>query len=84
MNKWVGAAEAEFDLAETARYRDLLAQIGNRFGKQMPAGLWDSKRNAFAESVIALVGKTGEKIDSLDSPLLPGQEIHFFLMALGG
>ena len=84
MKDWVGAAEAEFDLKPGASYGDLLREINLKFGRNLPQGLWDRERKAFAESVAALVEGSGEKLDELDTPLREGMRVDFFLLALGG
>jgi len=84
LTNWVGTAEAEIELPDRAVYGDLLKAIDEKFGRKMRPGLWDKKKKKFDASVAALVEEKGEKIDSPGAPLHDGQNIYFFLMALGG
>ncbi len=84
MKDWVGAAESDFDLKPGASYGDLLREIHLKFGRNLPSGLWNRKRKAFDESVVALVEGSGEKLDELATPLREGMRVDFFLLALGG
>lgn len=79
---WVGAASASFDLPEDATYADLMAEIGRRFGRNMPKQLWDRKNNSFNKTVQAL-GK-GRTITAANISLIEEEIITFILMIAGG
>jgi molybdopterin converting factor small subunit len=84
LEKWVGTAAAEFDLPANATYGELLAQIGNRFQKQMHKGVWDSKQNTFTRFVIGLIQETGERLTDHNRKLKPDETVNFFVMMVGG
>jgi molybdopterin converting factor small subunit len=79
---WVGAREASFEMPEGATYRDLVAEIGRRYRKNMPQQLWDEEANCLSREIMA-VGAKG-RIESVDTPLREGEEIKFLLMLAGG
>ena len=80
--EWVGEKEAEFDLPEGAAYRQLLKEIGLRFGSSMPEILWDRERSDFSAPVLAL--SSGGRLNSGESPLEANEEVTFMLKVGGG
>ncbi len=79
---FVGVKSAAFDLAPGSTYGDLLAEIGRRYGPNMPDQLWDHENNAFNAPVLAKGAE--QDIASPEVPLRDGEEIKFFLMIAGG
>jgi hypothetical protein len=79
---YFGVEEARFELADGARYRDLLSEIGRVYGGSLPPRLWDRDRKIFMAPVLAM--KNGRKIFDTDEPLEDGSQITFFLMLAGG
>ena len=80
--EWVGVSGSSLDLPLNADYADLLADIGHRFGPNMPGQLWDLENKMF-KGPIQAIGK-GRTLTSRDTPLIEGEEITFIFMAAGG
>jgi len=79
---WVTSETVIFQMDSPSVYADLLKQIGDRFTENMPEQLWDKKLGKFKNSILAM-GKD-RNLESLDTPLKPGEEITFYLMLAGG
>jgi hypothetical protein len=75
---WVGIRSAGFELSNDATYSDLIKEIKQRFGGNMPDQLWDAQNNTFHQKVLAF--KDGRALDPGDLKLEPGEELTFFLM----
>jgi len=81
LNEWVTEETADFDLGPAPTYADLLKDIGNRFGDDMPPELWDKRESKFHKSVLA-VGDGRNLV--MESALESDEEITFYLMLAGG
>ena len=79
--EWVGSASASFDFPAGATYSDLLAEIGRRYGRNMPEQLWDAENKMFKK--VQAHGK-GRTLASKETPLMEGEQIQFLLMIAGG
>lgn len=79
---WMGTPAASIDLPSHADYGDLLVEIRRRYSPNMPAQLWDPKKNAFTKSVQAF--RCGKRLEAFDARLGQEQEIIFYLMIAGG
>jgi hypothetical protein len=79
---WVGTRSAGFELSDDATYADLIKAIKHRFGRNMPAQLWDAEKNTFHQKVRAF--RDGKAIGPADVMLEQGEELTFFLMIAGG
>lgn len=80
--KWVPEETTSFELGPDSTYSDLLKEIGNRFGSQMPSELWDTNACDFKGTILAL--GAGQIRKSTNTPLTDGEEIAFYLMLAGG
>jgi hypothetical protein len=80
--RYAGLEKSEIELPGTARFEDLLSEIGRRFGKNMPPIIWDTDRANFTHHVCALKGS--KILSDLKEPLSNGEKIKFFLIMVGG
>lgn len=71
-----------FDLPPQAALSDLMAEIGRRFGSDLPEKLWDKKSNAFKGPVLIL--KNNQDVGADIPALHEGDEIKFFYLPSGG
>jgi hypothetical protein len=79
---WIGTRSAGFELSNDATYSDLIKEIQQRFGGNMPDQLWDVQKNTFHQKVRAF--KDGRALYPVDFNLEQGEELTFFLMLAGG
>ena len=79
---WVGTRSAVFELSHDATYGDLIKEIKNRFGDNMPDQLWDAAKNTFHQKVRAFKG--GKTMGPADFKLEQGEELTFYLTMAGG
>jgi predicted SpoU family rRNA methylase len=79
---WVGSRSAVFELSNDATYPDLIAEIKQRFGGNMPVQLWDAEKNRFHQKVRAF--RDGKALGAAEVKLEQGEELTFFLMIAGG
>ena len=79
---YAGIEKARIELAESACFKDLLSEIGRRYGSNMPALIWDQARGRFTHHVLVMKGL--KHLTDLKEPLNKGEEIKFFLVMLGG
>lgn len=77
-----GIEKAEIELSETARFEDLLSEVGRRYGPNMPSLIWDAERGSFTHHILAMKGF--KNLTDLKEPLNNGEEIKFFLIMVGG
>jgi molybdopterin converting factor small subunit len=79
---WVGTRSAVFELKEGDVYADLVNEIRQRFGANMPDQLWDAKKNQFHQTVRAF--RNGKALDPTNFTLNHGDALTFYLMMAGG
>ena len=79
---WVGTRSAVFELAEGDVYADLVQEIRQRFGTNMPDQLWDAKKSTFHQKVRAF--RDGKALNLTNSTLHHGDALTFYLMMAGG
>ncbi len=79
---YTGVETVEIDLDDDARYGELLAEIGARYGDKLPDRCWNSEKNEFRKPFSA-VGSNGD-IEERDTPLAGHDEIHFLMPISGG
>ncbi len=82
LSEWMGTEEASMELPEEASLMDLGEAIRARFKERMPEQLWDEERRFFPPQV--LITKSGKRMEDPRGPLLPGDELHLFLLLAGG
>jgi molybdopterin converting factor small subunit len=70
------------DLPEGATLGDLLAEIGRRWGEQLPEQLWDLADGRFRGAVILRAGDSD--LYDLGAPLPEGQEVAILMPIAGG
>jgi molybdopterin converting factor small subunit len=80
--RYAGIEKTEIELSETARFEDLLSEIGRRYGQNLPQLIWDTARVNFTHHIFAMKGF--KNLTDLKEPLNNGEEIKFFLIMVGG
>jgi hypothetical protein len=79
---WVGTPSAVFELTNDAIYADLIKEIRQRFGDNMPDQLWDAEKDTFHQKVRA--SSDGKVINRKSFKLRHGEVLTFYLMIAGG
>ncbi len=79
---WVGTRSAIFELSNDATDTDLIKEIRDRFGGNMPDQLWNAEKNTFHQKVRTFKG--GKPLDPAGFKIEQGDELTFFLMMAGG
>lgn len=82
LRDYFGRDPQEIVLTENATLRDLLLEIGNRWGRKLPPYLWDQSKNIFRGSVFFLIGK--EVVQDTNLPLSDGLQITLMKALVGG
>ncbi len=82
LGKLIREGSLEVSLPGEAAYRDLLKEIWNRFGNDIPEPLWNKEANRFKEPIFALAN--GTTVESMDTPLADGDEVRFLTLIAGG
>ncbi len=82
LRDYLGREPQELELPEGARFGQLLALIGERWGKRLPALIWDSEKKQFRGAVFFVVDK--QVVQDMDMPLKDGQEIALMRALSGG
>ena len=80
--RYTSKDKIEMQLSEGACFKDLLAEIGRRYGTKMPQPIWDASRMRFTHHVLAMRGF--KHLTDLSEPLNAGDNITFFLIMAGG
>jgi molybdopterin converting factor small subunit len=79
---WVGRNEEEFILPGKATLSDLLSEIREKYGGNMPSQLGMKNQTEFNQAFWAVRGT--EQLKEPDERLNDGEEIRFFLPLAGG
>ncbi len=82
LTRYTGNKNAVVELPENACFKDLLAEIGRRYGAKMPPLIWDQAQVRFTHHVLAMTGF--KNLIDLKEALNSGVEIKFFLIMAGG
>jgi len=82
LSQYVGGIHQAVDLPAGATLGDLLAEIGRRWGEQLPEQLWDHAAGRFRGAVILRAG--GSDLHELGAPLPEGQEVAILVPMAGG
>ncbi len=78
----LGEKPAEVVLPDGATMRDLLREIGTRWGDSLPPHLWDPGGPAFRGPVVFMIDRL--PVHGPDVQLRDGQEIHVYKALVGG
>ena len=79
---WVGTPSAGFELSDGADFSELMQEIERRYKRNMPAQLWDPKKNSFNQKVRAF--RDSKALDPVNNRLTDGDVITFMLLIAGG
>ncbi len=82
LRDYLGREPQEIELPEGARFGQLLALIGERWGKRLPPFIWDLEKQQFRGAVFFVVDK--QVVQDMDMPLKGGQEIALMRALSGG
>ncbi len=82
LRDYLGREPQEIELPEDARFGQLLALIGEQWGKRLPAFIWDFEKQQFRGAVFFVVDK--QVVQDMDMPLKDGQEIALMRALSGG
>jgi hypothetical protein len=82
LREYFGRTPREISLAEPATLLDLYQQIGQIWGPDLPAYLWDAQQLRFRGPVFLVVD--GKAVQDLNFQLQDGMEIRILRAAAGG
>ena len=82
LRDYFGREQQEIELPDNATARDLLVAIGERWGGNLPAYLWDSQTCAFRGPVFLVVDS--KVLQDLNAPLRDGIEVVVLKALAGG
>jgi molybdopterin converting factor small subunit len=83
LSQYLGGIHQTVELPEGATLGDLLAEIGCRWGEQLPERLWDAEgAGRFRGPVILRAG--GSDLHDVGAPLPEGQEVAILMPIAGG
>lgn len=82
LSKYAGVESVALELPDGACYGDLLDVLGSRYCGGFPDKCWNRQKNEFVKPVSA-IGSNGD-IESRDTPLSDGEEIHVLIPVSGG
>ncbi len=82
LRDYFGREPQEFILPEEASAAHLLAGIEERYGKLIPAYMWDFEAHRFRGPIVLLVDK--KVIQNFDTPLRDGLEVTLMKALMGG
>ncbi len=82
LRDYLGREPHEIDLPEGARFEQLLALIGERWGNSLPPFIWDADKQKFRGALFFVVDK--QVVQDMDMPLNDGQEIVLMRALSGG
>lgn len=77
-----GGDRVDLDLADGATLGDLLAAVGERWGRSLPPYLWDREAASFRGPVVIMIDRTA--VRDPKTPLHDGQDISLFKVLVGG
>ncbi|MGZ6317073.1 MAG: MoaD/ThiS family protein [Anaerolineales bacterium] len=82
LHEYIGRGPQEIDLPDGARFGQLLALIGQRWGKSLPPFIWDADKQQFRGALFFVVDK--QVVQDMDMPLKDGQEVLLMRALSGG
>ena len=82
LRDFVGEEAVQFDFPNPATYGNLLDEIGRRFGKSLPAKIWDANGGGFKVGILT-IGE-GRDLDDRAALLKDGEEIKVLPLLGGG
>ena len=82
LREYFGRAPVELQLPEGATLRDVLAEVDQRWGAQLPGYLWDREQQSFRGPIFLLVNK--KVVRDFATALCDGQEVVVMHALAGG
>ena len=82
LRDYFGRGPQEIVLDEKATLQDLLLTIDERWGKELPGYLWDSKNKHFRSSVFFIINEV--VVQNLNTPLQDESQVTLFRAISGG
>ena len=82
LEQYLGAGRARVPLSANARFMDLWRAIDVRWGKELPAWLWDAEAKRFQRQVVVMTN--GTEVANDDLSLSDQQEVILLVPPLGG
>jgi molybdopterin converting factor small subunit len=82
LRDYFGQVAQEIELHEGASFGDLSKKLGERWGSQLPAYLWDGPKNRFRGAVYFVMD--GHAVQDFDTPLEDGSEVILMRAISGG
>ena len=82
LREYFGRAPVELQLPAGATLRDVLAEVDQRWGAQLPGYLWDREQQSFRGPIFLLLNK--KVVRDFGAALCDGQEVVVMHALAGG
>ncbi len=82
LREYLGREPQAMELPEGARFGELLALIGERWGGVLPPFIWDADKQQFRGAIFFVIDK--QVVQDMATPLQDGQEIRIVRALSGG
>ena len=80
--EYTGFSTTEIELKGSSTIKDLLKEVGDRFGNAFPPQVWDPERRTFHPTIGVFLDL--KDVENEDTPLKDGSEVILLPMIAGG
>jgi len=80
--EYAGSSNIEMELKAGSTIKDLLNEVGDRFGNTFPPQVWDPERRVFHPTIGVFLDL--KDVEAEDTPLKEGSEVILLPMIAGG
>jgi molybdopterin converting factor small subunit len=80
--EYTGFSNVEIELKGRATIKDLLNEVGDKFGDSFPPQVWDPERRAFSPTIGVFLDL--KDVEDEDTPLKEGCEVILLPLIAGG
>ncbi len=80
--EYAGSSSIEMELKRDSTIKDLLNEVGERFGDAFPRQVWDPERRVFHPTIGVFLDL--RDVEDEDTPLKDGSEVILLPMIAGG
>jgi len=82
LSEYIGNSNIEMELKEGSTIKDLLNEVGERFGNTFPPQVWDPERRVFHPTIGVFLDL--KDVEDEGTPLKEGSEVILLPMIAGG
>ena len=80
--EYAGLSNIEIEMRGGSTIKDLLNEVGERFGNNFPPQVWDPERRAFGPTIGVFLNL--KDVEDENTPLKEGSEVLLLPMIAGG